>query len=276
VVEGGVNDGQTVELRLDTPVSVVNYPVKKHKTTKVSLPELKHDINFLCVAQMGPRKNLGNTIQWFLQEFHNDDVGLVIKTNRSRNCLMDRILSHNTLRGMVEQYPDKKCSIYLLHGDMSDEEIHSLYKHEKISAFLTLTHGEGFGLPIFEALYSDLPVIAPGWSGQVDFLYDDNNKEQFYSVSYDIRHVQKEAHWEKVILEDSMWCWPREQSAKEQMRQCYNDILNNEGHVKNVKKYSRRTRKIFSKENIYKAFVDAVCNNEQTKWEQMLADVELV
>ena len=28
--------------------------------------ELKHDINFLCVAQWSPRKNIDNTIRWFV------------------------------------------------------------------------------------------------------------------------------------------------------------------------------------------------------------------
>ena len=59
---------------------------------------------------------------------------------------------------------------------MSDEEMNSLYKHPNIHAYTTITHGEGFGLPIFEAACSGLPVIAPAWSGQVDFLYDEVKK----------------------------------------------------------------------------------------------------
>ena len=54
---------------------------------------------------------------------------------------------------------------------MSDEEMHSLYVHPKIKALVSLTHGEGYGLPIFEAAYSALPVVTVGWSGQCDFLY---------------------------------------------------------------------------------------------------------
>ena len=43
----------------------------------------------------------------------------------------------------------EKCKVYLLHGDLNEEEMHSLYLDEKIHALVTLTHGEGFGLPIF-------------------------------------------------------------------------------------------------------------------------------
>ena len=34
----------------------------------------------------------------------------------------------------------------------------------------SFTHGEGFGRPLLEASLSAKPVIAPNWSGQVDFL----------------------------------------------------------------------------------------------------------
>ena len=59
----------------------------------------------------------------------------------------------------------------MIHGNMSDDEVHALYTDPKVKAYVTATHGEGFGLPIFEAAYSGLPVVAPAWSGHVDFLY---------------------------------------------------------------------------------------------------------
>ncbi len=46
-----------------------------------------------------------------------------------------------------------------------------IYRHPQIKAIVTTTHGEGFGLPLFEAAYNELPVVAPNWSGHVDFLY---------------------------------------------------------------------------------------------------------
>ena len=54
---------------------------------------------------------------------------------------------------------------------MSEEEIHGLYTHEKIKCYITTTHGEGFGLPIFEAAYSGMPIVAPAFSRHLDFIY---------------------------------------------------------------------------------------------------------
>jgi hypothetical protein len=244
-------DGTPVTMKLQTPIEYVNYPVKTFDNLPELDLEIDYDFNFLCVAQFGPRKNLSNTIQWFVEEFHDDEVGLVVKSNIARNCLLDRKKLHFDLKNFLSDYPDRKCKIYLLHGDMTDEEMHSLYKHPLIKAFVVLSHGEGFGLPIFEAAYTGLPVVTPGWSGQLDFLVDKKGKEHFYNVAFDLNPVQENAVWEGVIVADSMWAFPREQSAKEQMRLCYNDA----GPRPKENQYALHLQDTFSKEGKYSEFV---------------------
>ncbi len=249
------------DYRINVPIDVVNYPVKVFKDLpKIDL-QLDYDFNFLVVSQMGIRKNIQKTIQWFIEEFKDDEVGLVIKTNIAKNSLIDKRHTEEQLLSVVkshEYYDNMKCKIYLLHGEMTDDELHSVYLHDKIKAFLTLAHGEGYGLPIFEAAYSGLPVIAPGWSGQLDFLVDESGKERFYNVSFDIQPVQKQAEWKGVIEPGSMWAYPRKQSAKENMRQCYND-LNSEKDLKTCE-YAKQLRERFAEEKLYSQFVESIEN----------------
>jgi glycosyltransferase involved in cell wall biosynthesis len=222
--------GNPVSLENTTKFSVVNYPVKSFDSLPDLELELEHDFNFLTVAQFGPRKNLPNTIKWFLQEFENEEVGLVIKSNIAKNCLMDRSTVFDNLKKIINESgvsSDRKCKIYLLHGNMTDEEMHALYVQDKIKAMVAIPHGEGFGLPIFEAAYSGLPIISVGWSGQCDFLYDEDRQMHFYDVAFDINKVPAEAVWKGVLEENSGWAYAREASAKEKMRECYNDITNN-------------------------------------------------
>ena len=252
--------GEQKEVSLQTPIKVTNYPTKKHD----NLPEidlnLDYDFNFLAIAQFGPRKNLPNTIKWFVEEFKDEEVGLVIKTNISKNCVMDRMKIFNDLKGFMTKFEDHKCKVYLLHGDMSDEEIHSIYKHPKIKSMLALPHGEGFGLPIYEAAYSGLPVVATGWSGQLDFLVDEGGQGHFYDVAFDMQPIQDEVVWDGVLIKDSLWAYPREQSAKEKMRDCYNDIISNKkkSFALQSHEYAKEIHDRFSSEKMYKNFVDGV------------------
>ena len=151
-----------------TPVEAVGYPVKLTKKRPVKL-DLETDFNFLMVSQWGPRKNTNNTIKWFVEKFKdNPDVGLVVKGFIKNNSTMDKISSENMLRNLVGS--DAKCKVYFIHGDMSDQEMIGLYSHPKIKCLISLSHGEGWGLPLYEASYTGLPIVTTNWSGQCDFL----------------------------------------------------------------------------------------------------------
>lgn len=268
------NTGNKFEYRLETPIDFVNYPTKTYE----NLPSLDLNIttafNFLSVAQFGPRKNLPNTIKWFVEEFHDEDVGLVLKTNIAKNCVMDRETILADLKNYLKGFPDRKCTLYLLHGDMTDEEMHSLYKHEQINAFLALPHGEGFGLPIFEAAYSGIPVVATGWSGHLDFLTDEQGSEHFYNVAFDLQPVQDNVVWENVIIKESMWAYPREQSAKEKMRLCYEEQTGEPTAFLRSADLADRLHERFSAEKMYEKFVDLFDSDSTVEMNQWLQELE--
>jgi len=208
-------------------IKYINYPVKTFNELPNIQLDLETSFNFICTNQWSTRKNIHSTIKWFIEEFKDDkNVGLVVKTNVSKNCLLDRRVAQARVKEIVDSFDDVKCKIYLLHGDMTDKEMHALYKHEKIHCFVTTTYGEGFGLTMFEAAYSGLPVIATAWSGQLDFLVDENGKNKFYPISFDMRQVPEDSVWQGVITADSMWAVPREHSAKKMMREVYENYEN--------------------------------------------------
>ena len=211
----------TTTLECGAPIDVVPYPVKSHEEVEIPL-HLDTDFNFLNIALLGSRKNIENSIDWFLEEFKDEpNVGYIVKTARSRGSLSDRRYVEKIFNNLKARHPDSKCKLYLLHGNMKEEEIHSLYKHPRVSAYLTSTLGEGFGLPIFEAAYSGLPIVATDWSGHLDFLsapYKEGgktkNKKLFAKIDYALAKVPDHVVWKDVIIEESCWAYPNPVSFK--------------------------------------------------------------
>ena len=149
-------------------------------------------------------------------------------------------------------------------GYMNNNEIHSLYQNPKIKALVSLTHGEGFGLPLFEAAYCGLPVITHNWGGQTDFLTAKDKKgkrKSFYAkVDYDFQPVQKETVWAGVILEDSYWAYPKERSAKDKMREVYKQHSRYRGQAKKLQKILQETH---NAEKINEQFIKSIYGEEE-------------
>lgn len=267
-------DGSPTVFKNNVPIEVVNYPVKEVEPERANF-EFLYDFNFLTVCQWGPRKNLENTIKYFLDEFYEDEVGLVIKTSVRNNSLIDRMETSTKIGAIIgaNSKPgiQRKCKVHLIHGDMSEGEMTSLYRHPRIKALLSLTHGEGFGLPIFEAAYNGLPILAPAWSGHCDFLYmmqRDNSKKKskkkntamFLPIEFELKEVQEEAVWKGVIEKGSKWCFPIESKVKNRMRTM---IMNYDSYKSKAEKLQTHIKENFTEKFQYEQFVNGIISLEE-------------
>jgi len=246
-------DGAGNERRIKTPISVVHFPHKKLENKQLNL-DISTDFNFLTVNQWGPRKNIEQLITTFIEEFRNENVGLVIKTNKSSDSVIDREFTSNELKNLIASRGEKNCKVYLIHGRLSEEEINSLYLHPKIKAFVTSTHGEGFGMPIYEATLAGLPVIATDWSGHLDFLSIDD-KKMFAKVDYELRQIDQQHVWPGVMENGVGWAYPSQNSLKSRMREVYKDY----GRFKSwANKLNEHNKNKFTKQKIYDKFIDII------------------
>ncbi len=183
-------DGQKLEIKLTTPIEVLiegaNLDVYKPLDTPMTNSELYESLNsikepfaYLFVGhwmqgELGQdRKNVGLLIKAFYELFKNKTKkpALILKTSGGVSSYMDRREIQRKIDSIKSSVPpDKLPSIYLLHGEFSDIEMNELYNHPKVKAMVSLTKGEGFGRPLLEFSLTNKPVIATGWSGQIDFL----------------------------------------------------------------------------------------------------------
>jgi glycosyltransferase involved in cell wall biosynthesis len=244
---------------IQVPVKTVNYAVRKYEAEEQNL-EFRTDKNFLTISQWGPRKNLDNTIKWFVEEFRDDeDVGLVIKTNTASDSIIDREFTQERLQGLLTSLGEHKCSVYLIHGEVPASGLAWLYEHPTMKALINIGHGEGFGLPLFEAVCHGLPVITVTWSGQSDFINKPNKKGKLVprviKVDYNLEQIQPECVWPGVLVADSKWAYPKEASYKRALRECLEKEVHWRKESETLRKHALET---FAAEKQYELFVDEV------------------
>ena len=191
----------------------------------LTLDNVTTSFNFLLFGQLtgnnpeNDRKNIFHTIRVMCDVFKdNPDVGLIIKTNSGKSTKIDRQITRNILRQAISQVkPGPGPKIYLLHGHMNDDDIASLYTSKKIKALVSLTRGEGFGLPILEAAASGLPVIATNWSAYLDFM----NLGKFISIDYSLVPIHETRQDNNIFMPGSMWANFNESDFREKILKFY-------------------------------------------------------
>jgi glycosyltransferase involved in cell wall biosynthesis len=202
------------EIKVTKPIEVLFEGVDTEIFSKGSgndvLANVKEDFNFLIVGHwlkgdLGQdRKDIGMAIKTFATVFQympkDKRPGLIVKTSHAGFSVIDREATREKLEGVLKTFGDKCPSIYLLHGDMEETDMSNLYHHPKVKAMISFTKGEGYGRPMAEFTLTGKPIIASGWSGQMDFLPPDNavllegNLTPVHESAAD-QFCMKEAQW---------------------------------------------------------------------------------
>ena len=152
------------------------------------------------------RKNPEGAIRAFLQAFPDVDdacAGIVIKMNG-----MD--LRPKEYQAFIQSIDCEDPRIILLDKVLTDRETKSLVK--LCDCFLSLHRSEGFGRGLAEAMYLGKPVIATGYSGNLDFTNEHNSCLVDYRLipvrdhEYPFAKGQK---WADPDIEHAVWFMKR-------------------------------------------------------------------
>jgi hypothetical protein len=201
------------------------------KNIDETLNNIKEDFCYLFVGHWlkgdfgEDRKDVSGMIYTFIETFGDTEnpPALLLKSSVGTFSITDRSTMLRKI-SLIKQMSKKKNlpNIYLLHGDLTDDEMNSLYNHEKVKAFVSFTKGEGYGRPIAEFITTGKPVIVSGWSGHVDFV----NPAFHTYLEGEIKQVHSSAVWDGIIQAESSWFTVNYQKAAEKLQDVYKKYKN--------------------------------------------------
>jgi glycosyltransferase involved in cell wall biosynthesis len=186
---------------------------------------IKEDFAYLFVGHWlkgdtgQDRKDVGMLIRCFADAFKDveDRPALILKTSSASFSIKERESFRKKIEGLVSDYKNPP-SIYLLFGDLTNDEMNNLYNHPKVKSMVTITKGEGFGRPLLEFTMTGKPVIASNWSGHKDFLPMD----KAIMIGGKLTEVHESAV-DTFILKDSKWFTANYNEVAEVFKLVYKD-----------------------------------------------------
>lgn len=165
-------------------------------------------LNMFDVYSFSGRKNPEAAVKAFQAAFAPDDmsVGLVLKLNNSGTNDKD----YEMIKNLIGAYKN----VYIIAKTMPREAVNGLLN--TCNAAISLHRSEGLGLLCEEAMFYGKPVIATGWSGNMDFM----TRESACLVDYDMISVGKDIGpyeaWQQ-------WANPSVEQASEYMKKLVSD-----------------------------------------------------
>jgi glycosyltransferase involved in cell wall biosynthesis len=173
VIELWVPSRHNMRAFMDSGVTV---PVRRVPHSFVQAPAIhgppvlpaSDRFRFLSVFQWIERKNPLGLLKAYLTEFGPDEkVSLVLKTYLKDGTYEERDQIAGWIRDIkgglrLRGYPQVELVVALL----SSAEMARLYR--ECSCYVSLHRCEGFGIPIAEALLTEMPVVTTGYGGPED------------------------------------------------------------------------------------------------------------
>lgn len=251
----------TVQLSVPTEVlfegvdTSTFYKKEQDEQSLVNLSDIPENFLFLTIGHWmqgsfgHDRKNIAYTVKAFLETFKNvqNPPALLLKTCQATTSIIDRDQILNKLNDIKRTVKGTLPKIYLIHGELSDKEVNDLYNNPKIKCMVSLTKGEGYGRPLSEFSLTGKPIIASKWSGHVDFLHPE------YTVLIDgvLEDVNDSAVVKNMILKESQWFKPNDESVSKNLRSVFKEYKNYTGksalqatHVENNFSYDKMKEKL--------------------------------
>jgi glycosyltransferase involved in cell wall biosynthesis/GT2 family glycosyltransferase/tetratricopeptide (TPR) repeat protein len=149
---------------------------------------------------------------WFEEFSRQDDVTLLMKTDTDLAPTGTNAQNEvdSFIRTQLKHNPRKGPRVIVLDQPLESTDVPRLYR--AADAFVLPSHGEGWGRPYMEAMAMGLPTIATRWSGNLEFMNDDNS----YLIGYKLVAAPQNT-W----LRGQQWAEPSLSDLRRALRRVY-------------------------------------------------------
>jgi glycosyltransferase involved in cell wall biosynthesis len=170
---------------------------------------------FLAVMGYSERKGVNILIRAFAEEFSNsndkDKVALYLKGG-----WYDINKAGNEINAMLPDIPiQNRPLIHLDFNIYPDDVLISLYN--ACDCFVLPSRGEGWSLPMCEAMSMSLPTIGTRWSGNLEFMNDDNS----YLINIEGHATEPRCNWITGQYIGRKFAVPNKTHLRQLMRHVY-------------------------------------------------------
>jgi glycosyltransferase involved in cell wall biosynthesis len=178
-------------------------------------PVADYRMRVLNVSEPLPRKNLAGLVRaWIRATSADDDAILIIKVGPADREGTSALFRQLAIMGQtLGRSREQAAPILFVNRLLAEEEMPRLYA--AATHYWSMSHGEGWDLPMTEAAATGLRLIAPSHTAYLDYL--DPDVAQLIPV----RSTPADAHahaWTAPLFEGARWWTPDEDAAGQALR----------------------------------------------------------
>jgi glycosyltransferase involved in cell wall biosynthesis len=183
---------------------------------------------FLCVGKYEKRKGYDLLLKAYCEEFkQNEKVEMIVMADSIK--LFDPNFS--IFREMVNlRLPADRAELQIVEGMLPKySDMGRLYT--SADCFVSPTRGEGWNLPLCEAMACGLPSIVTNWSAHTEFA----NEKNAYMLN-DYKMVPSDQKLAQIFLQFGKWAEPSIKELREKMRY----VFDNQAEAKKLGEFASK------------------------------------
>jgi glycosyltransferase involved in cell wall biosynthesis len=210
-----INSGVRKPIFVIPQCTTISYNAEINYEIKLGI---ENAFKFYSIFQWTERKNGDGLVRSYLKEFKkNDNVLLVLKTHKSD--LEEKQTIKREISKIKASIKGADAPIYLISNNLPTDTMKQI--HLGCDCYVTANRGEGWSMPIAEAMSMNKPIITTKLGGITEYL----DGECAYIIPHELEMVSK-MPWIKWYASDQKWGKISDIDIGRVMREAYNDRHN--------------------------------------------------